>query len=156
MGEFHRLTFHLKWPDSLPGRSGLLPALPLVDLRKLWDSNAHNLMLVEEFPHGFADRKLKFQQRNDITLSHCTFVVASRGVSGPHLGRRGKVFIENQTHHPAKLLFPISKLRGSYTHATPMTQWGSAGTMMLSWLKMNCSWRDSHPTFGKKSMHASQ
>ena len=83
-------------------------------------------MLVEEFPHGFADRKLKFQQRNDITLSHCTFVVASRGVSGPHLGRRGKVFIENQTHHPAKLLFPISKLRGSYTHATPMTQWGLA------------------------------
>lgn len=36
------------------------------------------------------------------------------------------MFIENQTHHPAKLLFPISKLRGSYTHATPMTQWGLA------------------------------
>ena len=80
--------------DQIPGRSGLLSALPLVDLRKLWDSNAHNLMLAEEFPHGFAD-KLKFQQRNDITLSHCTFVVASRGVSGPHLGRRGKVDIEN-------------------------------------------------------------
>lgn len=96
MREFYRLPFHLKWPDSLPGRSSLLPALPLVDLRKLWDSNAHNLILVEEFPHGFAGRKLNDQQRNDITLSHCTFVVASRGVSGPHLGRRGKVDIENQ------------------------------------------------------------